>query len=51
MYAIRSYYGVDSAVIRLIPRAQDELTVRDEARFAELVAAAFGQRRKSYNFV
>ncbi len=37
---------VDSAVIRLIPRAQDELTVRDEARFAELVAAAFGQRRK-----
>ena len=37
---------VDSAVVRLIPRAQDELTVRDEARFAELVAAAFGQRRK-----
>lgn len=37
---------VDSAVIRLIPRAQDELTVRDEARFAALVAAAFGQRRK-----
>ncbi len=37
---------VDSAVIRLIPRAQEELTVRDEARFAALVAAAFGQRRK-----
>lgn len=37
---------VDSAVVRLIPRAQEELTVRDEARFAALVAAAFGQRRK-----
>lgn len=37
---------VDSAVVRLIPRAQDDLTVRDEARFAALVAAAFGQRRK-----
>lgn len=37
---------VDSAVVRLIPRAQEDLTVRDEARFAELVAAAFGQRRK-----
>jgi 16S rRNA (adenine1518-N6/adenine1519-N6)-dimethyltransferase len=37
---------VDSAVVRLIPRAQEDLTVRDEARFAGLVAAAFGQRRK-----
>ena len=37
---------VDSAVVRLIPRAQEDLTVRDEASFAELVAAAFGQRRK-----
>ncbi|WP_305073598.1 16S rRNA (adenine(1518)-N(6)/adenine(1519)-N(6))-dimethyltransferase RsmA [Propionivibrio sp.] len=37
---------VDSAVVRLIPRALEDLTVRDEARFAELVAAAFGQRRK-----
>jgi len=37
---------VDSAVVRLIPRAQEDLTVRDEACFAALVAAAFGQRRK-----
>lgn len=37
---------VDSAVVRLIPRPAEELTVRDEARFAELVAAAFSQRRK-----
>lgn len=37
---------VDSAVIRLIPRPRAELTVRDEARFATVVAAAFAQRRK-----
>ena len=37
---------VDSAVVRLIPRTSDELTVRDATRFSELVAAAFGQRRK-----
>ena len=37
---------VDSAVVRLIPRSPDELCVRDEARFAAVVAAAFSQRRK-----
>jgi 16S rRNA (adenine1518-N6/adenine1519-N6)-dimethyltransferase len=37
---------VDSAVVRLIPRPAAELTVRDEPRFAALVSAAFGQRRK-----
>ncbi len=37
---------VDSAVVRLIPRSPEELTARDEAAFANLVAAAFGQRRK-----
>ena len=37
---------VDSAVVRLIPRPPEELTVRDEARFGAVVAAAFGQRRK-----
>ena len=37
---------VDSAVVRLIPRLPEELTVRDEARFGAVVAAAFGQRRK-----
>ncbi|MDR0380274.1 MAG: 16S rRNA (adenine(1518)-N(6)/adenine(1519)-N(6))-dimethyltransferase RsmA [Candidatus Accumulibacter sp.] len=38
---------VDSAVVRLIPRRVEELTVRDETRFAALVAAAFSQRRKT----
>ncbi len=37
---------VDSAVVRLIPRPPEELAVRDEARFAALVLAAFAQRRK-----
>ncbi|MBS1229698.1 MAG: dimethyladenosine transferase [Proteobacteria bacterium] len=37
---------VDSAVVRLIPRPPDELSARDEARFAALVSAAFAQRRK-----
>lgn len=37
---------VDSAVVRLIPRAPEELTVKDEGVFAALVSAAFGQRRK-----
>jgi 16S rRNA (adenine1518-N6/adenine1519-N6)-dimethyltransferase len=37
---------VDSAVVRLIPKNPEELTTRDEARFAALVAAAFSQRRK-----
>ena len=37
---------VDSAVVRLIPRPVDELSARDEARFAAVVSAAFTQRRK-----
>jgi 16S rRNA (adenine1518-N6/adenine1519-N6)-dimethyltransferase len=37
---------VDSAVVRLIPRPAAELTVKDEAKFSAIVAAAFGQRRK-----
>ncbi len=37
---------VDSALVRLIPRPPEELSVKDEARFAALVSAAFGQRRK-----
>ena len=37
---------VDSAVVRLIPRPAEELSARDEARFAAVVAAAFAQRRK-----
>lgn len=37
---------VDSAIVRLIPRPVAELTARDEALLAQLVTAAFGQRRK-----
>ncbi|MEI7612898.1 MAG: 16S rRNA (adenine(1518)-N(6)/adenine(1519)-N(6))-dimethyltransferase RsmA [Betaproteobacteria bacterium] len=37
---------VDSAVVRLIPKPADELTVKNEERFAALVSAAFAQRRK-----
>ncbi len=37
---------VDSAVVRLIPRPPEELTVKDESTFAALVSTAFGQRRK-----
>lgn len=37
---------VDSALVRLIPRAPEELSARDETRFAALVSAAFAQRRK-----
>ena len=37
---------VDSAVVRLIPRPPDELSARTETRFAAVVSAAFGPRRK-----
>jgi 16S rRNA (adenine1518-N6/adenine1519-N6)-dimethyltransferase len=37
---------VDSAVVRLIPRPPEELSAKDEARFAALVSTAFAQRRK-----
>lgn len=38
---------VDSAVVRLIPRAAGSYPVLDEKRFAKIVAAAFSQRRKT----
>src|SRR5512139_1266777 len=38
---------VDSAIVRMIPLPVSEVLVRDEARFAEIVTAAFGQRRKT----
>ena len=38
---------VDSAVVRMAPLAADRLRARDEQRFAQVVAAAFGQRRKT----
>jgi len=38
---------VDSAIVRLIPLPASEVVVRDEKLFAEVVASAFGQRRKT----
>jgi 16S rRNA (adenine1518-N6/adenine1519-N6)-dimethyltransferase len=38
---------VQSSVIRLVPRAADELMVPDVKAFARVVTAAFGQRRKT----
>jgi 16S rRNA (adenine1518-N6/adenine1519-N6)-dimethyltransferase len=37
---------VDSAVVRMIPRAREELLAADEKMLSSLVAAAFAQRRK-----
>jgi 16S rRNA (adenine1518-N6/adenine1519-N6)-dimethyltransferase len=38
---------VDSAIVRMVPRGEDRLRALDEARFATLVTAGFGQRRKT----
>ena len=38
---------VDSAIVRLVPRTADAIGVRDRHRFAAIVRAAFGQRRKT----
>jgi len=38
---------VQSSVIRMVPRAQDELAPQDAGAFARVVTAAFGQRRKT----
>jgi len=38
---------VDSAVIRLVPRAEPEHDVGDYANFSAIVQTAFGQRRKT----
>ena len=45
--AFRPPPKVDSAVARLVPRAADEVGIRDQRRFADVVRAAFGQRRKT----
>jgi 16S rRNA (adenine1518-N6/adenine1519-N6)-dimethyltransferase len=37
---------VQSSVIRLVPRAPDELALADIGAFSRVVTAAFGQRRK-----
>lgn len=45
--AFRPPPKVDSAVVRLVPRPAAEIGIHDPARFAGLVRAAFGQRRKT----
>lgn len=38
---------VDSAIVRMIPLPAEAITVNNEKSFAEIVRAAFGQRRKT----
>ena len=45
--AFRPPPKVDSAVVRLLPRAPDRIGIDDRKRFADVVRAAFGQRRKT----
>jgi 16S rRNA (adenine1518-N6/adenine1519-N6)-dimethyltransferase len=45
--AFRPAPKVDSAVVRLVPRAADSVGIQDPRRFADIVRAAFGQRRKT----
>jgi 16S rRNA (adenine1518-N6/adenine1519-N6)-dimethyltransferase len=45
--AFRPPPKVDSAVVRLVPRAPGSIGVADPRRFAQVVRAAFGQRRKT----
>lgn len=45
--AFRPPPKVDSAVVRLVPRAPAEIGIDDPRRFADVVRAAFGQRRKT----
>ncbi|WP_447936505.1 16S rRNA (adenine(1518)-N(6)/adenine(1519)-N(6))-dimethyltransferase RsmA [Thermomonas fusca] len=45
--AFRPAPKVDSAVVRLVPKAAERIQVRDCAVFANVVRAAFGQRRKT----
>jgi len=45
--AFRPAPKVDSAVVRLLPRAPSDIGIDDPAGFAQVVRAAFGQRRKT----
>ncbi|KGM56653.1 ribosomal RNA small subunit methyltransferase A [Lysobacter arseniciresistens ZS79] len=45
--AFRPPPKVDSAVVRLVPRAADTVGIDDPATFARVVRDAFGQRRKT----
>ncbi len=38
---------VDSAIVRMIPIPADKIAVKDEVLYAQVVATAFGQRRKT----
>ena len=38
---------VDSAIVRLVPLPAERLRAKDDARFAVMVTAGFGQRRKT----
>jgi 16S rRNA (adenine1518-N6/adenine1519-N6)-dimethyltransferase len=38
---------VDSAIVRMIPLPADKIAVQNEALYAQVVSAAFGQRRKT----
>ncbi len=38
---------VDSAIVRMVPLPGDKIAVQDEVLYAKVVAAAFGQRRKT----
>jgi 16S rRNA (adenine1518-N6/adenine1519-N6)-dimethyltransferase len=45
--AFRPAPRVVSSIVRMVPRPAAELTARDEALMGRIVAAAFGQRRKT----
>ena len=45
--AFRPPPKVDSAVVRLVPRAPESIGIDDHAKFAHVVRDAFGQRRKT----
>jgi len=45
--AFRPPPKVDSAVVRLVPLPPERVQVKDPRRFADIVRAAFGQRRKT----
>ena len=45
--AFRPAPKVDSAVVRLLPHASADIGIDDRACFAQVVRAAFGQRRKT----
>lgn len=45
--AFRPPPKVDSAVVRLVPRDAASVLIKDRKRFADVVRAGFGQRRKT----